>query len=258
MPLTPSHHIIDDLNPIKAIVQYAREHAPRRRGGGRGRPPKYPEWKLAALCILKAYLNISFDKLVALAPYIVDIGPSKATVYRAWLKLAEWAEHALVELYASVDLAVVDSTGLRGWRRSFKLHMVYSLERDRVLAVEVTEPSVSDAKGLRKLLRRLRGPGILVADAAYFGNNLFEASIERNLFLLAKPRSPPRGGRRRSRARKLAMLYEICRDLYRRRREGERGCFLLKYAARWRVLYNRIESCRAHVLYLALAMAVAG
>ena len=157
-----------------------------------------------------------------------------------------------------MDLAVVNSTGLRGWRRSFKLHIVYSLEKDEILAVEVTEPNLSDAKGLRMLLRKLKGPGILVADVAYFGVNLFEASVERDLLLLAKPRKPRKGGRRRSRARRLVMLYEACKELYRRRKEGERGCFLLKYAARWRVFYDRIESCRAHVLYLSLAIAVVG
>jgi len=176
MPLTPSHNIIDNSNPIKAIVQYAREYA-----------PKYQEWKLAALCILKAYLNVSFDKLVALAPYIVGIKPSKATIYRTWLRLAKWAEQDLVELQGSMDLAVVDSTGIRSWRRRFKLHMVYSLEEKRVLTVEVTEPNLSDAKGLRMLLKRLRGLGILVADAAYFGINLFKASARRDLLLLARP-----------------------------------------------------------------------
>ena len=120
MLLTPSHNIIDSSNPIKAIVQYAREYA-----------PKYQEWKLAALCILKAYLNVSFDKLVALAPYIVGIKPSKATIYRAWLRLAKWAEQDLVELQGSIDPAVVDSTGIRSWRRRFKPHMVYSLEKNR-------------------------------------------------------------------------------------------------------------------------------
>jgi len=187
VPLTPSHNIIDNSNPIKAIVQYAREYAPKRRGGECGRPPKYQEWKLVALCILKAYLNVSFDKLVALAPYIVDIKPSKATIYMAWLRLAKWAEQDLVELQGSIDPAVVDSTGIRSWRRRSKLHMVYSLEKNRVLTVEVTEPNLSDAKGLRKLLRRLRGLGILVADAAYFGVNLFKVSARRDLLCWLGP-----------------------------------------------------------------------
>jgi len=258
MPPTPSHRVISDSNPIKAIVQYARKHAPKRGNSGRGRPPKYREWKLAALCMLKTYLNTSFDKLTALAPYIIGETPSKATIYRAWLRLAEWAEQALAELQGSAGLAVVDSTGLKGWRKSFKLHIAYSLEREKVLAVEATRPNFSDAKGLKILLKKLKGPGILVADSAYFGVNLFKASAEKDLLLLAKPRKPPRGYRRRGWARRLEVLYEAGSRLYRRRGEGERGCFRLKYATRWRVFYVKVESCRAHMLYLALAMAVAG
>ena len=45
-------------------------------------------------------MNVSFNKLVALAPHIVDIKLSKAMIYiyRAWLRLAKWAEQDLVEL----------------------------------------------------------------------------------------------------------------------------------------------------------------
>jgi len=53
------------------------------------------------------------------------------------------------------------------------------------LTVEVTEPNLSDAKGLRRLLRRLRG--ILVAEAAYFGVNLFKASARRDLLCWLGP-----------------------------------------------------------------------
>jgi len=151
---------------------------------------------------------------------------------------------------------VIDSTGLKGWGANFKVHVVYSLEYERVVAVEVTSPKDSDASGLKRLLNKLKGPGILLADSAYFGWNLFEASAERGLLLVAKPKKPPRGCKRRSRARKLEFLFNFGRELYRRRGEGERGPCLVKRVSRWRVFYSKVESCRAHLLYFALVSAV--
>ena len=254
--LKPSHQLKIAENPIKLIVDYAMKNAPRRDYNNRGRPPKYKEGELAALCMVKAYLNVSFKKIAELAPFIVGSSPSKATIYRAWLRLAEWAEKALAELSEKYNLMVVDSTGLKGWGVRFKVHVVYSLECEKVVTAEVTNKNCSDSNGLKKLLKKLKGPGVILADSAYFGWNLFEACAERGLLLVAKPKKPPKGCKRRSRARKLELLFDFGRELYRRRKEGERGPCLVKRVSRWRVFYSKVESCRAYLLYFALVSAV--
>jgi len=83
-------------NAIIAILIAARRLAPELRTGRkrRGRPPKYETWKLAALCAIKALLNITFKRTAELAPLIVGASPSPATIHRAWVKLKDWAMEA--------------------------------------------------------------------------------------------------------------------------------------------------------------------
>ena len=52
--LKPSHQLKIAENPVKLIVDYAIKNAPRRDYNNRGRPPKYEEGELAALCMVKA------------------------------------------------------------------------------------------------------------------------------------------------------------------------------------------------------------
>ncbi|MHA1595077.1 MAG: hypothetical protein ACTSXX_10105 [Candidatus Baldrarchaeia archaeon] len=92
----------------------------------------------------------------------------------------------------------------------------------------------------------------MFADSVYFGRSNFEKTLERDALLLAKPRRPPRRGRRRGWAAKYERIFEDIKHFYRRRSEGGRFCSRLRRALR----YQLVESADAFVKWLSLALNV--
>ncbi|MHA1594149.1 MAG: transposase, partial [Candidatus Baldrarchaeia archaeon] len=228
----PTDIIPYDGNAIKAILAAAKRLAPRERAERRrrGRPPKYETWKLAALCAIKAPLNITFKRTAELAPLIVGASPSPATIHRARVKLKDWAMEAAAKAAGNPDLLVADSTGIPHRRkgRHFKIHFLYDVRSDLVIAATATPGPTADYQGYQKLLHSVPEKSVVLADSAYFGRSNFEKTLERDALLLAKPRRPPRRGRRRGWAAKYERIFEALRHLYRHRSEGERFCSRLK------------------------------
>ncbi len=249
---------IYDRNTIKAIIDAALRLAPRERAerNRRGRPPKYKLWQLAALCALKALLNLTFKRTAELAPFIVGASPSPATIHRAWIRLKNWAMEAAAKIAGSPDLLVADSTGIPHRRkgRHFKVHFLYDIRSDIVLAATATPGSTADIQGYRALLKFVPERSAVLADSAYFGRGIVEETLERNALLLARPRRPSRRGRRRGWAAKYERVFEALRHLYRHRGEGERFCSRLKARLRRSLRYALIESADAFVKWLSLAM----
>jgi len=247
-------------NAIIAILIAARRLAPELRTGRkrRGRPPKYETWKLAALCAIKALLNITFKRTAELAPLIVGASPSPATIHRAWVKLKDWAMEAAAKAAGKPDLLVADSTGIPHRRkgRHFKIHFLYDVRSDLVIAATATSGSTADYQGYQKLLLSVPEKSVVLADSAYFGRSNFEKTLERDALLLAKPRRPPRRGRRRGWAAKYERIFEALRHLYRRRSEGERFCSRLKARLRRALKYQLVEIADAFVKWLSLALNV--
>lgn len=223
----------------------------------RGRKPRFDRHKAAALCVAKAWWNLSFAE--ALRPSALAFGeaPPEATLRRYWRCLAGWAEEAARRLAGPGELLVVDSTGAPTYYRGpgFKLHFVYDIERGMPLAVEVTEPGVADAAAAKRLAAKLAGGrGVVLADSAYFGRPVFEAFAGVGYLLVAKPRRPPRGGGRRGFARKLEVLFEAFRGLYRRWGEGERMASVWKARTRRSLFYRALASAAAHASWLVLGI----
>ena len=167
--------------------------------------------------------GLSFRKAVEAAYDASGGRVPLSTLHHHWHRYARLARALASRLAGPGDVPVVGSTGLPGC----EAHLAYDVDGDRLVAVVVTGPTASDARGLGALLDELPGgPGVLLGDAAYFGWNLFWRAARRGYLLVARPRRP--SGRRRSRARRLEELFYWFRRLYRRRAEGERGAALLK------------------------------
>ena len=162
----------------------------------RGRKPRFDRHKATALCVAKAWWNLSFAETLKLSALAFGEAPPEATLRRYWRCLASWAEEAARRLAGPGELLVVDGTGAPTYYRGpgFKLHFVYDIERGLPLAVEVTEPGVADAAAAKRLAAKLAGGrGVVLADSAYFGRPVFEAFARAGYLLVAKPRRPPRG-----------------------------------------------------------------
>ncbi|MHA1594318.1 MAG: transposase [Candidatus Baldrarchaeia archaeon] len=78
----------------------------------------------------------------------------------------------------------------------FKVHFLYDVRFDLVMAATATPGPTADYQGYRKLLHSVPEKSVVLADSAYFGRSNFEKTLERDALLLAKPRRPPRRGRR--------------------------------------------------------------
>ena len=138
--------VIIDAGLLKRVAELCRGRVPPR-AGGRGRRG-YEPWRLAALCVLKAALNLSFRAVAELAPALVGIRPHHTTVWRAWLRMRRLAEGLARELVAprGPSLLAADATGLRSYRGpGFKLHVLYDVGGHRPVACLLyTSPSPRD------------------------------------------------------------------------------------------------------------------
>ena len=217
-------------------------------------------WKVALLCALKARYGLSFAALLELSAALFGEAPPEATLRRYWRALARWAEDYARRLVGLGELLVVDSTGAPTYHRGpgYKLHFAYDVERGIPLAATVAGPSSPDSAVARELAARLAGgSGVVLADSAYFGRPVFEAFAEAGYLLVARPRRPPRGCRRRGFARRLELLFEAFRELYRRRGEGERMARAWKARTRRALFYRTLASADAHAKWMVLGCAVA-
>ena len=247
--------IVIDTGLLKRVAELCRERVPSR-ASGRGRRG-YEPWRLAALCVLKAALNLSFGAVAELAPAVVGIRPHHTTVWRAWLRMRGLAEGIARELAAprGPSPLAADATGLRSYRGpGFKLHVLYDVGGRRPVALRVTDAHASEAKVLPDLLARVKCDGVLVADAAYFGRPQVLAAERAGLLPAIRPRRAPRGCRRRAWARRYEDLFHRLRDAYRLRALVEGAVARLKALVRWLVYYTRVDSADAHAQWLHLAL----
>jgi len=166
-----------------------RELTRRKR---RGRPLKYETWHLAALCALKALLNLTFKRTAEIAPFIVRASPSPATIHRAWILLKNWAMEVAAKIAGNPDLLVADSIGIPHRRkgRHFKVHFLYDIRSDIVMAAAATPGPTADIQGYRALLKFVPEGSVVLADAAYFGRGSWRRPWREMPFC-----SPGRGGR---------------------------------------------------------------
>ncbi len=181
-----------------------------------------------------------------------------AIIHRAWTKLKDWAMKTAAKMAGSPNLLVTDSTGIPHRRKGLKLkvHFLYDIRSDIVVAATATHGSTADIQGYRALLKFVPEKAIVLADFAYSGKGVVEETLERNAFLLVKPRRPSRRGRRRGWTARYEGVFEALRHLYRHRSEGERFCSRLKARLKRSLRYALVESADALVKWLSLALNV--
>ena len=136
------------------------------------------------------------------------------------------------------------------------MHFLYDIRSDIVVAATATHGSTADIQGYRALLKFVPEKAIVLADFAYSGKGVVEETLERNAFLLVKPRRPSRRGRRRGWTARYEGVFEALRHLHRHRSEGERFCSRLKARLKRSLRYALVESADALVKWLSLALNV--
>lgn len=236
---------LDDVNRIfnRAEVLVARLPPPWRRSR-RGRPPKFPPRRHAAVCVTMQHSNLTYREVEGHARSFMGESIDHSTVGWALKRLPENYLRALILfLYRDIsglappELYIVDSTGvstpcLRRRRRAFetiwehehvKLHAIvgHSRRAGALVAVgaTVTQDTVADVTQLGPLLEEFRADGEpLLGDKSYDSMGAREIARVHGLTPVFKPRKiEPKGIARKQAVRE----FERHRELYRQRGVGE-------------------------------------
>ena len=206
---------LDDVEQIFSIAEkLVRRLPPPWQRARRGRRPKFPARRHAAICVTKQYFDYALREVEGHAPSFMGKTIDHSTVGWAFKRLRVnylkllflLLRRELVKL-ARCEFYVADSTGistprLRRRRKAFKtlreheflkLHALVGYSRQAsalvVFAARVTNADVTDGSQLGYLLKDLQAKGEpLLADSAYDSERNLQLALERGFKPLIKPR----------------------------------------------------------------------
>jgi hypothetical protein len=191
---------------------------------GRGRPPKHPIKKYAAIIAVKEEEKASLRK--AETDYSEEICPERVdhSVIHYWEKKLREVYIALVKRIGQLlcrftrpEFRIIDSTKFATWKqKEIEFHTLTAITKKTVFPVSVYFGSVSPSKAVNGVLPK--GRGELMCDRWYDDNKAMGIMFESGYTPIIKPNSGRYRGYWRRKARKLYYRDEIH---YHQRGRGE-------------------------------------
>ncbi|MHA1595643.1 MAG: hypothetical protein ACTSXX_13065 [Candidatus Baldrarchaeia archaeon] len=174
------------------------------------------------------------------------------------MKLKDWAMEAAAKAAGNPDLLVADSTGVPHRRKGlqFKVHFLYDIRSDLVMAATATPSSTADYQATGVSCTRSRKIGracrLGVLRKEQLRKNTGKGCVTPRKIQEAAPAGESGGAGPQSAKGSSRPL----RHLYRHRGEEERFCSRLKARLRRALRYQLVESADVSVKWPSLALNV--